>query len=93
MDGGRHYSRGAAAAADKGTSPTHSDPHVRITQSTRLATIHQQPLTRTFWMCAHAVACSLATTQKVRRCANAEARMKRLVVLCRTYPRLRRSSA
>ena len=80
LDGRRHSSRGAAAAANKGTSPTHCDPQVRILPSTRLAIIHQQPLTRAVWMCVRAVACSSATTRQRRRCANAEARMRRLIV-------------
>ena len=56
LDGGRHSSREAAAAANKGTSPTHSDPQVRTPHCTRLAIIHQQALTRTVWMCVRAVA-------------------------------------
>ena len=42
--------------------------------------IHQQPLTLAVWMCVRAVACSSATTRQRRRCANAEARMRRLIV-------------
>ena len=93
LDGGRHYSRGAAAAANKGTSPTHCDPQVRILPSTRLANIHEQPLTRAVCTCVRAVACSSATTRQRRRYANAEARMRRLIVSCRTCPRHRRRSA
>ena len=56
LDGSRHSSRGAAATANKGTTPTHSDPQVRTEPSTRLAIIHQQHLTRADWMCVRAVA-------------------------------------
>ena len=56
LDGARHSSRGAAATANKGTSSTNSDPQVRTEPSTRLAIIHQQPLTRADWMCVRAVA-------------------------------------
>ena len=79
LDGARHSSRGAAAAANKGASATHSDPQVRTRQ--HAPRTPQQPLTRAVWLCVRPVACSSLTPRRARRCANAEARRRRLNIL------------
>ena len=79
LDGACHSSRGAAAAANKGASATHSDPQVRTRQHAPRAP--QQPLTRAVWLCVRPVACSSLTPRRARRCANAEARRRRLNTL------------
>jgi hypothetical protein len=47
--------------------------------STRL--VPQQPLTRAVWLCVRPVASSSLTPRRARRCANAEARRRRLNIL------------
>ena len=62
-------------------APPQRIPILKYVSPQHAPRVPQQPLTRAVWMCVRPVACSSLTPRRARRCANAEARRRRLNTL------------